>query len=154
MDKISTWKNFFVNLNELSPNYARITLYNMVIVMELIYNMDNLNYSHTTQLSLHTSIDIVYFWWTAMHSLSSWVLCNAILFCNFKANNIKDSINTLRNSIKQIENRETHVEKKIKKCYENAKAKSKQKDKKGALFELKKKKQLEKQLTALQNKKY
>ena len=66
---------------------------------------------------------------------------------------LNKSIQTVRGAIQQLEKRETHIEKRIEECIKRAKLKSKNKDKKGALFELKKKKQLEKQLEGIQGKK-
>merc|ERR1712228_127106 len=62
------------------------------------------------------------------------------------APNLNDSIQQLRTAV-------TQLDKKIQVCLNNAKAKSKRRDKKGALFELKKKKQLENQLQSIQGKK-
>merc|ERR1712187_85515 len=56
-------------------------------------------------------------------------------------------------AVSQLDKREVHLEKKIQVCLNNAKAKSKRRDKKGALFELKKKKQLENQMQSIQGKK-
>merc|ERR1712130_341272 len=67
--------------------------------------------------------------------------------------NLNDSIQQLRQAVTQLEKREVHLDKKIQVCLNNAKAKSKRRDKKGALFELKKKKQLENQLQSIQGKK-
>merc|ERR1712244_209383 len=67
--------------------------------------------------------------------------------------NLNDSIQQLRTAVTQLDKREVHLEKKIQVCLNNAKAKSKRRDKKGALFELKKKKQLENQLQSIQGKK-
>jgi charged multivesicular body protein 4 len=69
------------------------------------------------------------------------------------APNLNDSIQQLRQAVTQLEKREVHLDKKIQVCLNNAKAKSKRRDKKGALFELKKKKQLENQLQSIQGKK-
>lgn len=66
---------------------------------------------------------------------------------------LNSSIQSLRGATAQLEKRETHLEKKIEQCLQTAKAKSKRRDKKGALFELKKKKQLENQLSSIQGKK-
>jgi len=63
------------------------------------------------------------------------------------------SIQQLRAASQQLEKREGHLEKKIQQCLQVAKEKSKRRDKKGALFELKKKKQLENQLQSIQGKK-
>jgi charged multivesicular body protein 4 len=67
--------------------------------------------------------------------------------------NLNDSIQLLRKATNQLEKREVHLEKKIQVCLNNAKQKSRKRDKKGALYELKKKKQLEKQLESIQGKK-
>ena len=65
---------------------------------------------------------------------------------------MSSSIQTVRGAIQQLEKKETLLEKRIQECVTKAKQKSKRKDKKGALFELKKKKQLENQLNSLQGK--
>ena len=70
-----------------------------------------------------------------------------------KAPNLNDSIQQLRQAVTQLDKREVHLDKKIQVCLNNAKAKSKRRDKKGALYELKKKKQLENQLQSIQGKK-
>jgi len=62
------------------------------------------------------------------------------------------SIQKLRHAIQTLDKREEHLGKKIDECVARAKQKSKNKDKKGALFELKKKKQLESQLQSIQGK--
>merc|ERR1712244_33281 len=67
--------------------------------------------------------------------------------------NLNDSIQQLRTAVSQLDKREVHLEKKIQVCLNNAKAKSKRRDEKGALFELKKKKQLENQMQSIQGKK-
>jgi len=67
--------------------------------------------------------------------------------------NLNDSIQSLRSAVTQLEKREVHLDKKISACLATAKAKSKKRDKKGALYELKKKKQLENQLNSIQGKK-
>ncbi|ETO29176.1 hypothetical protein RFI_07949 [Reticulomyxa filosa] len=66
---------------------------------------------------------------------------------------LNSSIQKLRQAIVTLEKREQHLGKKIDDCVKNAKQKSKNKDKKGALFELKKKKHLEGQLQSIQGKK-
>ena len=66
---------------------------------------------------------------------------------------LNSSIQQLRKAVTQLEKRETHLEKKIDACLQAAKAKSKKRDKKGAIMELKKKKQLENQLNSIQGKK-
>ncbi len=65
---------------------------------------------------------------------------------------LSESIAKLRQNIAKLEKREQHLEDKIADCLKRAKIKSKNKDKKGALFELKKKKQLERQLESVANK--
>jgi len=67
--------------------------------------------------------------------------------------NLNDSIQQLRGAVTALDKREVHMEKKIQVCLNNAKEKSKKRDKKGALYELKKKKQLENQLNSIQGKK-
>jgi len=69
------------------------------------------------------------------------------------ATDLNSSIQQLRGAVQQLEKREVHLEKKIQQCLQAAKEKSKRRDKKGALFELKKKKQLENQLQSIQGKK-
>jgi len=69
------------------------------------------------------------------------------------APNLNDSIQQLRGAVTALDKREAHLEKKIQVCLNNAKEKSKKRDKKGALYELKKKKQLENQLNSIQGKK-
>ena len=66
---------------------------------------------------------------------------------------LNDSIQQLRRAVTQLDKREVHLDKKIQECINNAKAKSKRRDKKGALHELKKKKQYEQQLSKIQEKK-
>jgi len=66
---------------------------------------------------------------------------------------LNTSIQQLRSAVELLEKREAHLEKKVQQCLMIAKEKSKRRDKKGALFELKKKKQLETQLQSLQGKK-
>lgn len=63
------------------------------------------------------------------------------------------AINTLREAITKLEKREAHLEKQIDNCTKQAQAKVKRKDKKGAMFQLKKKKNLEKQLNGIMGKK-
>jgi len=55
---------------------------------------------------------------------------------------LNSSIQQLRSATQQLEKREVHLEKKIQQCLQVAKEKSKRRDKKGALFELKKKSSL------------
>jgi len=66
---------------------------------------------------------------------------------------LNTSIQQVRSAVEQLEKREAHLENKIQQCLKTAKEKSKRKDKRGAMFELKKKKQLESQLQSLQGKK-
>jgi len=66
---------------------------------------------------------------------------------------LNSSIQKLRQAIQTLDKREEHLEKKIVESVARAKQKSKNRDKKGALFELKKKKQLEGQLQSIQGKK-
>jgi len=66
---------------------------------------------------------------------------------------LNGSIQQLRAAVQQLEKSEVHLDNKIQQCLKTAKEKSKKRDKKGALFELKKKKQLENQLQSLQGKK-
>jgi len=69
------------------------------------------------------------------------------------APDLNSSIQSLRQAVTQLDKREVHLEKKIQICLNTAKEKSKRRDKKGALYELKKKKQLENQLNSIQGKK-
>merc|ERR1719347_604699 len=69
------------------------------------------------------------------------------------APDLNTSIQQLRQAVTQLDKREVHLEKKIQICLNTAKAKSKKRDKKGALYELKKKKQLENQLNSIRGKK-
>jgi len=66
---------------------------------------------------------------------------------------LNTSIQKLRQTIQTLEKREEHLEKKIADCVGRAKQRSKQRDKKGALYELKKKKQLDSQLQTIQGRK-
>eukprot|EP00486_Rosalina_sp_Unknown_P007882 CAMPEP_0201586558 /NCGR_PEP_ID=MMETSP0190_2-20130828/134000_1 /ASSEMBLY_ACC=CAM_ASM_000263 /TAXON_ID=37353 /ORGANISM="Rosalina sp." /LENGTH=227 /DNA_ID=CAMNT_0048034775 /DNA_START=93 /DNA_END=776 /DNA_ORIENTATION=- len=70
-----------------------------------------------------------------------------------KAPTINESIQQLNQAVNQLGKREAHLAKKIQICVNNAKSKSKKMDKKGAMYELKKKKQLENQLQSIQGKK-
>jgi charged multivesicular body protein 4 len=70
-----------------------------------------------------------------------------------QAPDLNTSIQQLRGAINQLEKREVFLQKKIEQCLAKAKQRSKARDKKGALFELKKKKQLESQLQSIQGKK-
>lgn len=62
----------------------------------------------------------------------------------------KDSIMTLKNTLDTLEKREAHLEKKIAAQLKEAKAKSGRKDKKGALFCLKRKKMYEAEVNKIQ----
>jgi len=66
---------------------------------------------------------------------------------------LNSSLQKSRQAIETLEKRDQHLEKKIADCVTRAKNYSKKKNKKGALFELKKKKQLESQLQSIQGKK-
>lgn len=66
---------------------------------------------------------------------------------------VTDTISLLRNVQNDLDKREKHIDKLIEQALTNAKAKSKNKDKRGALFELKRKKMFEKELDAIQGKK-
>lgn len=67
-------------------------------------------------------------------------------------NGLNASMMTLRQTVQTLEKREDFLEKKMAKCLDTAKLKSKKGDKKAALFELKKKKKLEMQVTSMANK--
>ncbi|CEO97816.1 Snf7 [Plasmodiophora brassicae] len=62
------------------------------------------------------------------------------------APNMNESILKLRETINQLGKREEFLQKQADQCLEAAKQKSKKKDKRGALFELKRKKMFEKQI--------
>merc|ERR1712083_718763 len=62
------------------------------------------------------------------------------------------AIQQLRGAVVQLEKREAHLQRKMSVCLSAAKLKSKQNNKKGAIFELKKKKQLQRQCDSLQQK--
>jgi len=66
---------------------------------------------------------------------------------------LNESIQSLRESIQMLDKREKHLEKQIQQTLEEAKAKAKAKDKRGALFHLKRKKLLEKQIDQIYGKK-
>jgi len=55
---------------------------------------------------------------------------------------LNTSIQQVRSAVQQLEKREAHLENKIQQCLKTAKEKAKRKDKKGAMFELKKKNNL------------
>jgi len=63
------------------------------------------------------------------------------------------AIQNTRNTIERLEKREAHLEKQINTLLKEAKARNKKGDKKGALYRLKKKKLLEKELQSLCDKK-
>ena len=54
-----------------------------------------------------------------------------------------ESMGTLRQTVDTLEKRQAFLEKKVATCLQTAKLKASKKDKRGALFELKKKKQIE-----------
>eukprot|EP00475_Leptophrys_vorax_P008051 TRINITY_DN1515_c0_g1_i1.p1 TRINITY_DN1515_c0_g1~~TRINITY_DN1515_c0_g1_i1.p1 ORF type:complete len:157 (-),score=55.74 TRINITY_DN1515_c0_g1_i1:315-785(-) len=62
---------------------------------------------------------------------------------------ITDSISQLREAMDTLEKREAHLQKQADEALVKAKAKSKKGDKKGALFELKRKKMFEKQIEGM-----
>ena len=68
------------------------------------------------------------------------------------ASPLNDSIQQLRQGITEIERREKDIDKKIQACLNNARAKSKRRDKKGALYELERNRLLQNQLQSLQGK--
>ena len=67
--------------------------------------------------------------------------------------NPNDTIQQMRGMVTTLDKREAHLNKKVQICLNNAKEKSKKSDKKGALFELKKKKMLEGQIDKIQGQK-
>jgi len=67
--------------------------------------------------------------------------------------NINKSIQNIRAAEETLEKRGNHLEKQIEKLVQSAKAKMKKKNKKGALFDIKRKKMLEKELVGIENKK-
>lgn len=64
-----------------------------------------------------------------------------------------DTIQNLKGQISQFEKKEVHLQKQIDKCLEQAKLKKKKGDKRGALYQLKRKKMLDKQLAGIEGKK-
>jgi len=66
---------------------------------------------------------------------------------------LADSIKQLREAMDTLEKREQHISKQIQLTLNEAKKKSKLKDKRGALFQLKRKKMLEKQIDQIYGKK-
>jgi len=64
-----------------------------------------------------------------------------------------DAIQNTRNTIEKLEKREAHLEKQISRLLSEAKVRNKKGDKKGAIYRLKKKKLLEKELQSLCDKK-
>lgn len=66
---------------------------------------------------------------------------------------LSDSIQALREAINVLDKREKHLEKQIEQTLDEAKKKAKAKDKRGALFHLKRKKMLEKQIDQIYGKK-
>lgn len=67
--------------------------------------------------------------------------------------NINKSIEKIRSAQETLEKRGTHLEKQIAKLMLSAKLKLKKKNKKGAMYDLKRKKLLEKELLGIENKK-
>merc|ERR1719334_86559 len=67
--------------------------------------------------------------------------------------NLNVSIQKIQTAQEHLEKREQHLEKQAKKLTDSAKAKLRKKDKKGAMYDLKRKKLLEKELSGIQNKK-
>eukprot|EP01083_Nonionella_stella_P274790 932960_1 len=61
----------------------------------------------------------------------------------------KDPLGAMRYSVAQLEKKEAHLDRQIQVCLNNAKAQSKKRNKKGAMFQLKKKKEFEKQLQSI-----
>lgn len=66
---------------------------------------------------------------------------------------LSSSIQQLRGAMQVLDKREKHLEKQITQCLKEAKRKSKAKDKRGALHQLKRKKMLEKQVDQIYGKK-
>jgi charged multivesicular body protein 4 len=69
-----------------------------------------------------------------------------------KAPNLGQSINQLRDSINALDKRESYLQKQAQLALENAKMKSKKGDKRGALYELKRKKMFEHQMEGMYGK--
>merc|ERR1719296_292331 len=67
--------------------------------------------------------------------------------------NMQQSIQKLRIASENLDKRATHLEKQIGQCLAIAKQKSAAKDKRGALFQLKRKKMFEKQVEQIEGKK-
>eukprot|EP01083_Nonionella_stella_P093513 262116_1 len=63
----------------------------------------------------------------------------------------KDPLQAMRYRVNQLEKKEVHLDKQMQVCLNNARAQSKKRNKKGALFQLKKKKEYEKQLESIQS---
>lgn len=70
-----------------------------------------------------------------------------------KAPSMQQSVGEMRGAAELLDKRNAHIEKQMAACLAKAKLKSKNKDKKGALFELKRKKLFEKQIEQNDNKK-
>jgi len=66
---------------------------------------------------------------------------------------INKSIQNIKSAQDTLDKRGTHLEKQIAKLLKSAKTKMKNKNKKGAMYDLKRKKMLEKELTGIENKK-
>jgi len=67
--------------------------------------------------------------------------------------NINSSLQNIRSTQETLDKREAHLEKQIAKLLQSAKAKLQMKNKKGAMYDMKRKKMLDKELTGIQNKK-
>jgi len=67
--------------------------------------------------------------------------------------NINKTIQNIRSTQETLEKRGNHLEKQIEKLTQSARAKLKKKNKKGAMYDLKRKKLLEKELSGIENKK-
>lgn len=71
-----------------------------------------------------------------------------------EAPKLSDSIQQLREAMNLLEKREVHLGKQLEQAHEAAKQKAKMKDKRGALFHLKRKKMYEKQVDQIYGKKH
>jgi len=67
--------------------------------------------------------------------------------------NINSSLQNIRSAQETLDKREAHLEKQIAKLLQSAKAKMQKKNKKGAMYDMKRKKMLDKELNGIQNKK-
>ena len=173
----------FGNKKHLSEKLNFVTSMNMEKIKQLIMEMSiiiiDITSSEMITIPLHSSKLLITNSNFNQHTSSPvssstgwtmrWSLDNTITSKSFQSfmNDICDSINkddnmliyftvyndALSQSIAQFEKRERFLENKIQRCYKQAKAKAKKRDRKGALFELKKKKQLENQLNSIRTKK-